>query len=108
MKIHFSIDGGLASFPGLRKPVLIDAAALPPADSARLRQLIAHASPAAPSAPAGPPAPDARCYTLAIDDGGACTTLKLTEPIADPALRELVAELSAHATGIRSQQGGSA
>jgi hypothetical protein len=108
MKIRFSIDGGLASFPGLRKPVTIDAAALSPADGMRLRKLVAHAGLAAASATDPAPAPDARCYTLAIDDGGACTTLKLSEPIADPALRDLVAALSAHATAIRSQQGGSA
>ena len=105
MKIRFSIDGGLASFPGLRKPVTIDSAALSPADGVRLRRLVARAGMAAASAPVA--TPDARCYTLAIDDDGACTTLKLSEPIADPALRDLIAELSSRATEIRRQQAGS-
>ncbi len=108
MKIHFSVDGGMASFPGLRKPVTIDAAALAPADAMRLRALMADADRVAPLPPGPAPVPDTRCYTLAIDDGGACRTLKLSEPIADPALRDLVAALSAHAGAIRRQQGGSA
>ena len=103
MKVHFSIDGGLASFPGLRKPVTIDAATLPAAESLRLHTLVAHAGgEARASVAATPPAPDARCYTLAIDDGGACTTVRLSEPIADPALRDLVAALSARASAIRA------
>ena len=43
------------------------------------------------------PAPDARVYTIAVDDGGSCRTLTVTEPIANEALRALIAELRAHA-----------
>ena len=37
MRIDFRMDGGIAAFPGLAKPVSIDCEALPPAETARLR-----------------------------------------------------------------------
>jgi hypothetical protein len=49
-------------------------------------------------------APDARAYTIAVDDGGKCRTVTVTEPIADDALRDLVAELRAHADAQRVQR----
>ena len=79
MRIDFRMDGGIAAFPGLAKPVSIDCDALPAEQTARLRTLIQragifgvthreHAS----------PAPDARAYTIAVDDGGSCRTLTVT------------------------------
>lgn len=101
MKVEFSIDGGLASFPGLRAPVTIDAATLPQSQGDHLRALMTRARffDVAPPAPVG--ARDGRCYTIAVDDAGRCRTLKLFEPIANPALRELVAELAARASAQR-------
>jgi hypothetical protein len=45
--------------------------------------------------------PDARVYTIAVDDGAQCRTVTVPEPIADPALRELVDELAQHAAAAR-------
>jgi hypothetical protein len=103
VRIALSIEGGLASFPGLRKPVTIDFDRLPADRAARLRELVARArffsaSPPAPSAAAR----DARSYVIEIDDGTQCRTLTLTEPIADPPLRDLVAEIRDCARGVRS------
>ena len=102
MRIAFSIDGGLASLPGLRRPVTLDCDRLPPERAARLHQLVERArffsaTPAASSRPAA----DARSYTVKIDDGTQCRTLTVAEPIADASLRELVAEIRDCAQAMR-------
>jgi hypothetical protein len=109
MRIEFSVDGGLAHFPGLHKPVTFDAAKLPAAHVARLRKLVAAARffdtpPVAPSAEAR----DAQCYTIAIDDGSRQRSLKVSEPIADAGMRDLVSELVACADDLRRGRLGSA
>jgi hypothetical protein len=105
MRIEFSMDGGLAAFPGLAKPVSIACDALPAAQAARLRALVERADLSALARkPHKAAAPDARAYTIAVDDGGKCRTVTVTEPIADGALRDLVAELRAHADAQRKQQ----
>lgn len=94
MRIAFSMDGGIASFPGLRRPVTLDCDHLPPQRAARLRELVDDAHFFSAPAPAHKtPAPDARAYTIEIDDGRQCRTLTLREPIADERLRALVAEI---------------
>lgn len=96
------MDGGIAAFPGLAKPVSIDCDALPAAQTARLRTLVERAGIfGAPHEQRTSPLPDARAYTIAVDDGGSCRTLTVTEPIADEAVRALVAELRAHADAQR-------
>lgn len=103
MRIAFSVDGGLASLPGLRRPVTLDCDRLPPQRAARLRHLVERARffTAAPAV-AAHAAPDARSYTVEIDDGRQCRSLTLAEPIADPGLRELVAEIRDCAQSLRS------
>ena len=93
MRIAFSVDGGLASFPGLRRPVTFECDRLTPERSARLKALVDQArffSAAATPASGGP---DRRTYTVEIDDGSRSRTLTLAEPIADDALRALVDEI---------------
>ena len=103
LRIDFSVDGGLAAFPGLAKPVSIHCDALPAHENARLRDLVRRADFFALPAHAALHAasPDARAYTIAVDDGSQCRTVTVREPIADPALRDLVAELRERATAIR-------
>lgn len=94
MRIAFSVDGGIASFPGLRRPVQLDCDALPREQAERLRSLVARArffTAAVPDAP--PRAADTRTYTLEIDDGRQCRTLRIPEPVADADLRALIAEI---------------
>jgi len=103
MRIDFQVEGGIAAFPGLAKPVSIDCEKLPAAATVRLRDLVRRADFfALPRSSTAPAAPDARRYTIAVDDGGRCGTVTVTEPIADPALRDLVAELRVHARRARS------
>ncbi|HMA31255.1 MAG TPA: protealysin inhibitor emfourin [Casimicrobiaceae bacterium] len=104
MHIDFSIDGGIAAFPGLAKPVRIDCAALSARDAAQLRDLVNKADFFGVAEPAPrAPMPDARAYTIMVDDGLQCRTLTLAEPIADRPMRELVAELRLRADAIRSK-----
>ena len=103
MRIDFRMDGGLAAFPGLARPVSIDCDSLPPAEVARLRALVERADfSVATHRRHTAAAPDARTYTIAVDDGGECRTVTVSEPIANPALRDLVAELRVHADARRA------
>ena len=101
MRIDFRIDGGLAAFPGLAKPVTIECDRLPPQANARLRDLVQRADFFKRRTHQAPATPDARVYTIAVDDGAQCRTMTVPEPIADPALRDLVHELSQHAAAVR-------
>jgi hypothetical protein len=105
MRIDFRIDGGVAAFPGLSRPVTIDCDALPAAQTAHLRGLIDRADFfTRPPTPPTTAAPDARAYTIAVDDAGLCRTLTVTEPIDNPALRDLVSALRAHAKAARGRR----
>jgi hypothetical protein len=102
LRIEFRVDGGLAAFPGLAQPVTIHCDALPPQARAHLRELVRRADFfGSPERDPQPPTPDARGYTIAIDDAGQCKTVTVHEPIADPALRDLVAELRQQARAAR-------
>ena len=102
MRIDFSIDGGLAAFPGLAKPVTIECDALPVAERMTLRDLVDRAGLLTRPLPeAARTKPDARRYTIAVDDGGRCSRVTVAEPILDPALRDLVATLRTHAQALR-------
>jgi emfourin len=102
MRIDFSVDGGLAAFPGLAKPVSIDCEALPPGRSAYLRELMRRADFfALPTTPPPTTGPDARRYTIAVDDGGQCSTVTVAEPIDNAAMRDLVSALRDHARAAR-------
>ena len=103
MRIDFQVEGGIAAFPGLAKPVSIDCEQLPAETTARLRELVRQADFfALPRDSRAPTSPDARRYTIAVDDGKRCGTVTVTEPIQDPALRDLVTELRMHARQARN------
>jgi hypothetical protein len=104
MHIDFRVDGGLAAFPGLARPVRIDCASLPAGEAQRLQDLVRRADFFTVLAPASQaPMPDARAYTISVDDGLQCRTLRVAEPIADGAMRSLVAELRQQAAALRKE-----
>ena len=93
MRVEWLTDGGIAAFPGLNKPIVVDSADLPPAQARRLEQLVSDAHffdlPAAPRAlPKG--AADIRSHTITVEDGGRSHTARLTEPIEDANLLALI------------------
>jgi hypothetical protein len=114
MRIALRIDGGIASFPGLRRGVSVDCDALPPARAARLRHLVERArfpplesgasgkgaaaparGAAADTRPGAAPTggADRRAYTIEVDDGTSCRTLTVHEPVADADVRALINEI---------------
>jgi hypothetical protein len=102
MRIDFRAEGGIAAFPGLAAPVTIHCDALPPSESARMHDLVRRADFfALPAHDTRGPTPDARTYTIAVDDGARCKTVTVREPIADPALRDLVDTLRDKAVAAR-------
>jgi hypothetical protein len=96
MRIAFSIDGGVASFPGLRQPVTLECDDLPPERSARIKALVERSGffEVAP-ARSSDSAHDQRTYTVVIEDGARRRTLHVAEPITDPELRALIDEIRA-------------
>lgn len=103
MRIAFCTDGGIAAFPGLRRPVAFDVDALPPPEQARFAALVTQArffSRAAEVQAA--PMPDARTYSIEINDGSQHRTLHLREPVGDPALNALVQAIRARIATLRA------
>jgi hypothetical protein len=99
MRIELNIDGGLAYFPGLSKPVTIDSNALAPQEADKLKQLVDLAKffdlPPVMNAPA-PGAADYHRYTITVDDDGKHHTVQLFDPIEDPNLQALLTFLKTH------------
>ena len=93
MRIQFQTQGGIAFFPGLSKPVVVDSADMTKEQAARLHQLITAAGffdlPAASrTLPKG--AADYRQYTISVQDGKRRRTVRLTDPIEDPQMQALI------------------
>ena len=105
MRIDFSIDGGLAAFPGLAKPVTIDCNALAPQERAHLHELVDRAglfgTAVRPSASGN--LADARRYTITVDDGSRRSTVTVADPVPNGALRALISQLRTHVRAARGQ-----
>ena len=96
MRVELQTDGGVAYFPGLNKPVVVDSADLPKEQADKFEQLLEQAHlfeqpVASRSLPKG--AVDIRQYTLTVQDGRRSRTVRLADPIEDPNLQALIAFL---------------
>jgi hypothetical protein len=107
MRIEFSVEGGLAYFPGLSKPVALDAGRLAKDEAGRLRQLVEAARffdlPENPQALERAGA-DCQYCILTVDDDGRKHTVRVAEPIRNPALADLVQAVREHAKAARAAQ----
>ena len=93
MRVELQTDGGVAYFPGLNKPIVVNSHELPNQKAARLQQLIDTARffelPAASrSLPKG--AVDMRRYTITVEDGRRRRTVRLNDPVEDRHLQALI------------------
>jgi hypothetical protein len=77
-------------------PVTLDTAAMEPAEAATLEGLVRAARIGELPPQVGTPAPgaaDYRTITISIDAPGGAHTVRIIEPVADPALQSLVDHL---------------
>jgi hypothetical protein len=107
MRVIFEAPAtGVGYFPGLAKPVVIEADRLAEAEARELAELVAGAGFFDRPAPAGAPpargAADLRRFVVTVEQGGRCRTLHLGEPIDDPGLRRLVRFLEVKANAVRA------
>jgi hypothetical protein len=90
VKIEYRTTGGVAHFPGLAAPFVIDTADLPPDRRATIERLVKEARFFDQPADALPPrGADYQIGTLTIRDGDAAHTVQRADPITDPALAAL-------------------
>ena len=98
MRITIRTQGGLAAFPGLSAPRVVDTDATPAELTDELAGLIRDTDffnlPARVS-DLPPGAADYRYFTITVDDGSRSCTVEVVEPIAAPNLRRLVERLRA-------------
>ena len=105
MRVRFSLEGGIAHFPGLARPVEIDLESLPAAERAELAALLERAAQTA-APPTGRAATrargaDRRRYAIEIETAAGWTSLAAEEPLTDPELQRLVRTLEALARRLR-------
>ena len=93
MRVELQTEGGIAFFPGLNKPIVLNSNDLSKAQSDQLQQLLDSTHffelPAASrSVPKG--AADMRRYTITVEDGRRRRTVRLVDPIEDTHLQALI------------------
>jgi len=104
MRIEFTSEGGIAHFPGLSRPLVIDAPDLSAEESAELARLLEGARFfELPRSVGTPPrgAADYRRYTIDVDDDGRQHTVTLVDPVADSGLQQLLRFLQTKARALR-------
>jgi glyoxylate utilization-related uncharacterized protein len=109
MRIEFQTEGGIAHFPGLSRPVVIDSEALAAEDASELTRLVEAARLFERPTVAGAPrsgAADYRQYTITVEQGGGQHTIRLADPVEDPTLQQLLHFLQTQARALR-RGGGS-
>lgn len=104
MVITLRVDGGFAFIPGLNATKTIDTALLPRAEAESLEKMLAStAFFALPSAVGLPPqgSADMQAFEITIEDGTRAHRVRVSEPVTDPGLEELLQFLQAlPATGL--------
>ncbi len=96
MKVQLTRSGGLATFPGLQRPVTVDASSLSDPDQAKLRFLLEAAGffdlPSDDrQTPAGSArGADQRLLTLTVTDDRRSHTVTVTEPATGRSLADLL------------------
>ena len=104
MRIQFTTEGGIAHFPGLSQPVIIDSDELPAGEAVELTRLVEAARFFdLPGIVGEPPrgAADYYRYSITIDRAGRRHTVRLTDFIEDTHLRQLLDLLRAKAKALR-------
>jgi hypothetical protein len=107
MQIEFKTEGGMAYFPGLSKPVVIDSDDLPEKEAKELQRQVAEAHFFSLPTRTGellPGAADYQTYTITVKDGKKRHTIHVAGATQDEGLRNLIAYLKAKSTQIRAAE----
>jgi hypothetical protein len=105
MLITFQAQGGIAFFPRLNRPVVIDTPSLAVRERCKLEGLVQSARFFTLPTVIGTKqrgAADVREYTITVDDGVHNHTVHITEPFENPVLEQLIEALASRA---RAQSG---
>jgi hypothetical protein len=108
--IEFRTSGGVAYFPGLAAPVTFNTADMPADARAKLERLVedAHFFDQPSDTPPPQRGADYQTHTITVKDGERTHTVRVSDPIKDPAMAALVAELQALRTAkSQARQSGS-
>jgi hypothetical protein len=93
MRIELQREGGVAFFPGLNRPIVMDTDTMSEDEANKLKELVASARIFDCPEQVGtvrPGAADYRTFTLHISDGNQQRTIKMIEPVEDVHLRALI------------------
>ncbi|WP_394753844.1 protealysin inhibitor emfourin [Crenothrix sp.] len=94
MRVEFMAEGGIAYFPNLSKPIVIDSRDLSQNDAIQLKEWVDETHFFTMSPQSGkftPGAADFRSYTITIeDDKGKKHSVKLTDPVVDPNMQQFL------------------
>ena len=104
MRVRFKVEGGIAFFPGLNRPVEIDTDELPEGEAAELKRRVGEARFFDLPTEVGeqrPGAADLRRYEITVEDGAHSHTVSVAEPVEDLNLRALVEGLRTRAKATR-------
>jgi hypothetical protein len=95
VRVVFQVSGGIAALPGLATPRTIDVDALEPESRAIVERLVhdAHFFDLPPRLPAPQGSADCQSYEIAIEDGQRQHTVVVSDPVMQPAVQALVAQL---------------
>ena len=109
MKIEFKTEGGIAYFPGLSKPVLIDSGELSEEENRELERLLDISSFFELPVDVGPSpqrGADYRRYTIKVDDGRRSHTVRLADPVENTDLLALLDYLRTKARTLKKKDKG--
>jgi hypothetical protein len=107
MHIELTTEGGIAHFPGLAKPTVIDAAQLSESEARELAKLLeaAHFFDRGVQEPAPTQgAADYRTYSITIEKGGQRHTVRTSDMTSDASLKALTSFLRTKERELRSMK----
>ena len=108
MQIKFTQEGGVGYFPGLSKPVTIEVDSLEQGEAEELKRLVESAHffqlPANLGTPLPPGAADYQHYTLTIEEGGRSHSVRVSVPVKDEAVQNLVSSVQKQVTAARAAE----
>jgi hypothetical protein len=95
VRVRFQVSGGIAALPGLAAPRIIDVDRLDADERGAVERLVHDADffDLPPRLPAPQGSADCQSYEIAIEDGQRQHTVVVSDPVTEPAMQALVAQL---------------